>query len=105
MSRTADPFACQWKTMPSAVLVIIAFCLVTHFLVEDASVQRAVDLSAENPSATGRAFDEMGHQDDLVMAASLPESIPQNNPPAIPAWNICEQQQWAFPIRIPPKIV
>ncbi len=105
MSRTAEHSACQLKTIYSLVLLMIAFCLVTHFLVEDVSLQRAANISSECQSGAGLAFDEMEHQDDLVMAANLPEFILPNDPPAVTAWSIRVEQQSVFPIRIPPKIV
>ncbi len=104
MSRTADPSAGQRKTVYSIVLLIIALCLITHFLVEDGSLQRAVDTTSQSHSTAGLAFDEMEHQDDLAMTTNLPDSILHNDQPAIPAWSIRLKQQRAFPIRIPPKI-
>ncbi len=104
MSRTAEPSASQRKTIYPVVLLLIALCLCTHFLVEDFSLQRAMDASSQSRSTAGLAFDEMEQQDDAAMAANLPESIPHNDPPAIPSWSIRLERQSALPILIPPKI-
>lgn len=104
MSRTAEPFACERKTIYSLVLLITAFCMIAHFLMEDVSLQRAVDPSSQSHSTAALAFDEMEHQDDLAITANLPESILHNDPPTVPAWGIPLARQSAFPIRIPPKI-
>ncbi len=104
MFRTAEPFAWRRKTIYPEVLLIIAFCLIAHFLVEDVSLQRGLDASSQGRSTAGLAFDEIEHQDDLAMAAGLPEAIPRSDPPTIPAWSTRLERQSAFPIRKPPKI-
>ncbi len=104
MSRTADPSVCQRRAIFSLVLLMIAFCLSAHFLAGDFSLNQSVDSSTRGHSSAGLDFDEMEHQDDLAMAASLPEFILYNNPTVIPAWSIRLERQFAFPIYIPPKI-
>ena len=104
MSKMAEPFSGERKTTYSLVLLILSCCLVAHFLVEDVSLQRAMNSSAQSPSTAGLAFDEMEHQDDLAMAAVLPDPVWHNAPPAILAWSLPVERQFAFPIRIPPKI-
>jgi hypothetical protein len=104
MFKMAEPLACQQKRIFSLLLLLITLCVIFHFLVEDISFQRAVDRSSQNRSIAGLTFDEQEHQDDLVMVASLPESIQRNDSPAIPAWGIASARQSAVSIRIPPKI-
>jgi hypothetical protein len=104
MSRTAELLTCQQKTVYSLVMLIWVFCLVAHFLVEDVSLQRAMDPSAITSSTAGLAFDEIDHQDDLAMATAMPNSLRHNPPPEILASSIPLERQSAFPVHIPPKI-
>ena len=104
MSRMADPLVCQWKSIYSALLLIIALCVIAHFLMEDISLQRTLDPASQVCFNVGLTFDEMEHQDDLAMASALPESILHNDPAAIPARSIPLERQSAFAIRIPPRI-
>ncbi len=104
MFRTADPSTRRRKKICSLVLLAIAVCLVAHFLIEDISLQRAAKTFPLGQSNAGLAFDVMEHQDDLALTASLPGSIPHTNPPPVTAWGIRLEQQFVFPIRIPPKI-
>jgi hypothetical protein len=105
MFKTAEPFACQQKIFKSMFLVMIIFCLSAHFLLEDIFLFGQTDAASQCCFTAEPSFDEIEHQDDLLMAARPSESQPRNHPPVIQALSFHLERQFAFPIRIPPKIV
>jgi hypothetical protein len=104
MSRTADPCArCRQKLFP-LVLLMIAFCLGAHFLLEDTLLYGALEAASQSCSSAELAYEEMEHLDDLGLVAHPPELIQSDTPPAMPAWSPRPGRQLALPVRIPPKI-
>ncbi len=105
MFRMANPAAYQQKMIHSLIPLTMVLCLVTHFLMEDFSPPQAVDSTAKTRSTVGLALNTIEPQDDLAIAANMPQALPHTNPPAVTARRISLERQLVYPTHKPPKIV
>jgi hypothetical protein len=74
-----------------------------HFLVEDSLFLHSV-ASLEPAHASNLSFDEVTHQDDLVLPVLIPERVAYNTVPVAYFWTVPLEKQATSPILTPPKI-
>jgi hypothetical protein len=86
------------------VLCILIGCLSMHFLLEDTQLLTA-SASSNTAQVSDFSYDEMTHQDDLVILVSLPVNAAKNNIPSVTGWTMPFKKQFSSPILTPPKIV
>ena len=103
MSRMASfPFLPHAKAVRWGLCILIA-CLAMHFLVEDSLLLHTA-ASPESAQANPLSYDQVTHQDDLVLPVHLPERIMNNAVPAAYFWIVPVEMQTESPILTPPKI-
>ena len=103
MSRMASfPFLPQSKAVYWGLCILVA-CLAIHFLVENSLLLHTA-ASPESAWANPLSFDQVTHQDDLVLPVQLPERMANKPVPAAYFWIVPVEKQAASPILTPPKI-
>ena len=100
MSRTVRFPGRPLPTFILVILFVLAGCLAVHVLVED-----LVFLSYQvDTAAPLEFFDELTHQDDLALSASLPDRFSVSRPEFVSLDMLPAQGQVFTPLRHPPKI-
>lgn len=89
------------------ILLVLAVCLLLHFLVEDSALLRVGETGqqAGKPVQTEAAgSDEMTHQDDLALPAHLLERMVCPTPVIARLERLAPAQPVLHPHHLPPKI-